>query len=112
MTRVGRRTNSPPQFGHLLVSSDEHWLQNVHSKLQIMASSASAGRAFSHRTTLVAHLEHRPTLGMGKEPRCFMSTGRVRDSGTYSFRETVHRRQVDQASATPPATAQPAATIA
>jgi hypothetical protein len=43
--RIGRRTNSPPQFGQRPASTPSaHAEQNVHSKLQILASRLSAGR--------------------------------------------------------------------
>lgn len=48
---TGRFSNVPPQFGHAPLSSPStHDLQNVHSKLQITASSESGGKSRSHRS--------------------------------------------------------------
>ena len=47
--RRGRATSSPPQFGQRCDISDPHAVQNVHSKLQITASPASA-RVVLHRS--------------------------------------------------------------
>jgi hypothetical protein len=42
--RIGRPQNPPPQFGHTLRKTCSTQLrQNVHSKLQIIASSESGG---------------------------------------------------------------------
>jgi hypothetical protein len=44
--RIGRRTSSPPQFGHLPWSTPSaHAAQNVHSNEQILASPDSGGRS-------------------------------------------------------------------
>jgi hypothetical protein len=44
--RIGRGTNPPPQFGHTLPSTlSAHAAQNVHSYVQIRASSESGGSA-------------------------------------------------------------------
>jgi hypothetical protein len=43
--RTGRGQNPPPQFGHTLPSTPStHATQNVHSKVQMRASSASGGK--------------------------------------------------------------------
>jgi hypothetical protein len=43
--RIGRRTSSPPQFGHPLANFDPaQSAQNVHSKLQIIAAADSGGK--------------------------------------------------------------------
>ena len=43
--RIGRATNPPPQFGHTLCSRcSTQCLQNVHSKLHIIASVEFGGR--------------------------------------------------------------------
>src|ERR1019366_2225293 len=43
---MGRAAKPPPQFGHTLPkTSSTHDRQKVHSKLQIMASVESGGRA-------------------------------------------------------------------
>ena len=47
--RRGRETSSPSQFGQRCDISDPHATQNVHSKLQITASPASA-RVVLHRS--------------------------------------------------------------
>src|SRR5471032_2939682 len=45
--RIGRSWKPPPQLGHTLLSRDiTQASQNVHSKLQIIASRASGGRDF------------------------------------------------------------------
>src|ERR1700733_6740702 len=51
--RMGRATRFPPQFGQRppSVVSVQSW-QNVHSKLQIMASAASAGRSLLQHSQL------------------------------------------------------------
>jgi len=49
--RMGRCTRLPPQFGQRpcsLVSAQ--WQQNVHSKLQIIASSEEGGRSLSQHS--------------------------------------------------------------
>lgn len=44
--RVGRRTSSPPQFGHRpLRMPSAHVMQNVHSNEQMTASVASGGKS-------------------------------------------------------------------
>jgi hypothetical protein len=51
--RLGRASSSPPQFGQRppsFVSVQSR--QNVHSKLQIMASPASGGRSLSQHSQL------------------------------------------------------------
>jgi hypothetical protein len=49
--RRGRRTSSPPQFGHSPPSRvDAQLAQNVHSKEQISALSASGGRSTSQHS--------------------------------------------------------------
>jgi hypothetical protein len=49
--RRGRATNSPPQFGHTPPSRPSaHAAQNVHSKEQILALSASGGRSASQHS--------------------------------------------------------------
>src|SRR3954471_5691592 len=51
--RIGRRTNSPPQFGHLPLSGPAtQSLQNVHSNVQIIASRESGGRSRSQHSQL------------------------------------------------------------
>jgi hypothetical protein len=45
--RLGRATSSPPQLGQVAPMASAHGTQNVHSKLQIRASPASA-RPASH----------------------------------------------------------------
>ena len=51
--RLGLRTNSPPQFGHVLLSLfSTHPAQNVHSKVQIRASRLSLGRSRSQHSQL------------------------------------------------------------
>ena len=44
-TRRGRRTSSPPQFGHTASIEAVQPAQNVHSKLQMYASPASSSAA-------------------------------------------------------------------
>jgi hypothetical protein len=50
--RIGRGENPPPQFGHTFSKIfSTHSRQNVHSKLQIIASTESGGNGwlqFSH----------------------------------------------------------------
>jgi hypothetical protein len=49
--RVGRGRSSPPQFGQLPSSSPSaQEAQNVHSKLQILASGESGPSAAPHRS--------------------------------------------------------------
>jgi hypothetical protein len=51
--RIGRGTRVPPQLGHVPFSF--RWLQSaqyVHSKLQIMASSAAGGRSLPQHSQL------------------------------------------------------------
>ena len=49
--RTGRRTSSPPQFGHRLCSnSTPQREQNVHSNVQIIASRDSGGRSRSQHS--------------------------------------------------------------
>jgi hypothetical protein len=48
--RRGRRTSSPPQFGHLSFIASVHVAQKVHSKLQMRAFAESGGRAALHRS--------------------------------------------------------------
>jgi hypothetical protein len=49
--RIGRGWKPPPQLGHTLLSRDDAQAsQNVHSKLQIIASRASGGSAFSQHS--------------------------------------------------------------
>jgi len=49
--RVGRRVNSPPQFGQRLEKrASVHAAQNVHSKEQMRASSLSGGRLRSQHS--------------------------------------------------------------
>jgi len=49
--RMGRRTSSPPQFGHLVASfPTAQSEQKVHSNEQIMASGESAGRSRSQHS--------------------------------------------------------------
>jgi hypothetical protein len=51
--RIGRGTKVPPQFGQRLPSRfSTQSLQNVHSKEQIMASSASGGNFLSQHSQL------------------------------------------------------------
>jgi hypothetical protein len=51
--RIGRRTNSPPQFGHRPFSmSSTQSLQNVHSNEQIMASREAGGKSRSQHSQL------------------------------------------------------------
>jgi hypothetical protein len=46
MGRMGRRMNSPPQFGHFPCRRElAQSAQKVHSKEQIIASRESAGRS-------------------------------------------------------------------
>ena len=49
--RIGRRTNSPPQFGQRPFSTPSaHSLQNVHSNEHIIASRKSGGRSRSQHS--------------------------------------------------------------
>src|SRR3954462_13662531 len=49
--RIGRRTNSPPQFGQAPFSGPAtQSLQNVHSNVQIIASRESGGRSRSQHS--------------------------------------------------------------
>jgi hypothetical protein len=49
--RIGRRTNSPPQFGQRPFSiSSAQSRQNVHSNEQIMASRESGGKSRSQHS--------------------------------------------------------------
>ena len=51
--RVGRRSSTPPQFGHLPASGDcAQAAQNVHSNEQMTASAESAGRERPQRSQL------------------------------------------------------------
>jgi hypothetical protein len=51
--RRGRASNSPPQLGHLPLSSTSVQLaQNVHSNEQILASGASGGSSWSQHSQL------------------------------------------------------------
>ena len=56
VTRFGRETSSPPQFGQVASIVAEHDGQNVHSKLQIRASP-SGGSGAAHRSHSGSHLE-------------------------------------------------------
>ncbi len=47
---VGRRTSSPPQFGHRSDSRSAQAAQNVHSKEQMRASGESGGRSMSQHS--------------------------------------------------------------
>jgi hypothetical protein len=52
---IGRRTSSPPQFGHRPPSTvAAQWLQKVHSKEQIRASVESTGRSLSQHSQFAA----------------------------------------------------------
>ena len=49
--RIGLETKFPPQFGQIpLRISLEHFEQNVHSKVQIIASSEEGGRSLSQHS--------------------------------------------------------------
>jgi hypothetical protein len=49
--RIGRRSNSPPQFGHRPLSTfSPQERQNVHSNEQIMASRESGGKSTSQHS--------------------------------------------------------------
>ena len=49
--RIGRRTNSPPQFGQRPLSTlSAQSAQNVHSKEQIRAARLSGGRSRSQHS--------------------------------------------------------------
>jgi len=51
--RLGRATNSPPQLGHLPLSTvSAHGAQNVHSNEQMRASVASGGKSLSQHSQL------------------------------------------------------------
>jgi hypothetical protein len=51
--RVGRRSSTPPQFGHLPASgASAQAAQNVHSNEQMTASAESAGRERPQRSQL------------------------------------------------------------
>src|SRR5215210_8208382 len=48
---MGRRTSSPPQFGHTpRKMSSAHSAQKVHSKVQILASVDPGGRSLSQHS--------------------------------------------------------------
>ena len=70
--RVGLTTKLPPQLGHrLLRRSVTHSAQNVHSKVQMRASSAPFGRSRSHisqfgRISNIGHLGM--SVSMGPRP--------------------------------------------
>jgi hypothetical protein len=49
--RIGRREKSPPQFGQTPPKTvSAQFAQNVHSKVQIIASAASGGRSRSQHS--------------------------------------------------------------
>ncbi len=48
--RTGRRTNSPPQLGHVSFMAATQSAQNVHSKVQIRASRLAGGKSMSQRS--------------------------------------------------------------
>jgi hypothetical protein len=49
--RIGRGTRLPPQLGQRCANrASTQSRQNVHSKEQIIASAASGGRSFPHRS--------------------------------------------------------------
>ena len=51
--RIGRGINPPPQLGHTLAKmSVTQRVQNVHSKLQIIASVECGGRSISQHSQL------------------------------------------------------------
>jgi len=51
--RTGRRTNSPPQFGHRPPNTPfTQSAQNVHSNVQIRASGESYGKSRSQHSQL------------------------------------------------------------
>jgi hypothetical protein len=51
--RIGRETKLPPQLGHRPASlCSAHSRQNVHSKEQIIASSADGGKSLSQHSQL------------------------------------------------------------
>jgi hypothetical protein len=51
--RTGRRSNSPPQFGHRPCNMPSAQLrQNVHSNEQILASRESGGKSVSQHSQL------------------------------------------------------------
>ena len=51
--RRGRRTNSPPQLGHLPLNTvSAQVAQNVHSKVQIRASIESGGKSLLQHSQL------------------------------------------------------------
>jgi hypothetical protein len=62
--RDGRRTSSPPQFGHLNPSFDSaQAVQNVHSKVQMNASEDVGGRSVSqHSQPGLSSSIHSPLL--------------------------------------------------
>jgi len=49
LARLGRGISFPPQFGQILSTQ---FVQNVHSKEQIMAPTLSAARSVSHISQL------------------------------------------------------------
>jgi hypothetical protein len=49
--RLGRRSNSPPQFGHTPCIASVQDLQKVHSKLQICASRSGGSPALHFSQT-------------------------------------------------------------
>lgn len=50
--RTGRRTSSPPQFGQMPSLASAQSAQNVHSKVQMRASSESGGSVRSQHSQL------------------------------------------------------------
>jgi hypothetical protein len=63
---IGRRTSSPLQFGQRPPKfRSAHSLQNVHSNVQIMASSEEGGRSRSQHSQLglISNMPCSPVLG-------------------------------------------------
>jgi hypothetical protein len=62
--RRGRCSNSPPQFGHLLLNTfSVQAMQNVHSNEQIRASMESGGRSLSQHSQLGRNCSTAKLLG-------------------------------------------------
>jgi hypothetical protein len=70
--RTGRRTSSPPQFGHLPFSTPlAQSLQNVHSNVHIIAFVADGGRSRSQHSQFgrSSSMDPRKICGVDKEAR-------------------------------------------
>jgi hypothetical protein len=73
--RIGRGTRLPPQFGQIpRNTSPAQAAQNVHSKVQIIASVASGGRSLSQHSQLGRSWSMENLLVSGENNTCVSET--------------------------------------